>query len=112
ERERGIGRLAGRLDHHRAAGRERGPGLARDHGVGEVPRRNQRAHADRLLHDEDALVGLVRRNDVAVGALSLLREPLDEGAAMRGTLPSTSPVAGLWTGVLLRPSASSHGPSI
>src|SRR5438067_10515270 len=39
---------------------ERRSRLARDHGVGEVPRRNERAHADRLLHNEDALVRLVR----------------------------------------------------
>ena len=40
DRERGERRLLGRLQHHRAAGRERGRGLARRHRRGEVPRRD------------------------------------------------------------------------
>src|SRR5690606_40915593 len=47
-------------------------GLAGDHGVGEVPGRDRRHHADRLLDDDDALVGLVLRDDVAVDALAFL----------------------------------------
>src|SRR5919204_5970913 len=82
QRERRVGRLPGGLDDHRAAGGERRPGLARDHGIREVPRRDQRAYTDRLLHDEDALVRLVRRNDVAVGALAFFGEPLDERGAV------------------------------
>src|SRR3954467_6195762 len=56
ERERGKRRLSGGLDDKGAAGRERRAGLARDHGVWEVPRRDERAASDRLLHDDDALV--------------------------------------------------------
>ena len=72
---------------HGAAGGERRPRLARDHGVREVPRRDHGDDADRLLGDNDALVAQVRRNDIAVGALALLGEPLDERAAIADLAP-------------------------
>jgi ParB family chromosome partitioning protein len=81
EREGRQRRLLGRLEHHGASGRKRGRHLARDHRVGEVPRRNRRAHAYRLLHDDDAPVRPRRRDGVAVDALGLLGEPLDVGGA-------------------------------
>ena len=36
------------------------------------------AHADRLLGDDDALIGGVRRDRIAIDALALLAKPLDE----------------------------------
>ena len=82
QRERRIRRLPGGLDHHGATRGERRPGLARDHGVREVPRRDERTDADGLLHDEDALIRPRRRNRVAVGALAFFGEPFDERRAI------------------------------
>ncbi len=53
ERERGQRRFLRRLQHHRAAGRERGAGLARDHREREIPRRDRRDHADRFARHDD-----------------------------------------------------------
>ena len=47
-RERRQRRLLGGLQHHRAAGRQRRRGLARDHRGREVPRRDAGDDADRL----------------------------------------------------------------
>ena len=57
DRERRQRRLLGRLQHHRAAGGERRRRLARRHRRREVPGRDARGDADRLLEDEDAPVG-------------------------------------------------------
>ena len=78
ERERRERRLLGRLDDHRAACRERRRGLARDHRGGEVPRGDAGGDADRLLGHDDAHAVCGRRDHVAVGALRLLAEPLEE----------------------------------
>ena len=51
--ERGQRRLLGRLEHDRAAGRQRRADLAGGHGGREVPRRDQHADADRLLQHQD-----------------------------------------------------------
>ena len=58
ERQRRERRLRGGLEHDGAAGRERRPDLARDHRERKVPRRDAGDDADRLLDDDDALVGL------------------------------------------------------
>ncbi len=79
QRQGGERRLAGGLDHHGAAGRQRRTGLAGDHRRREIPRRDRGGDADRLLDDDDALVLLVPRNGIAVDALGFLGEPLDEG---------------------------------
>ena len=78
ERERRERRLLGRLDHDRAADGERRRRLARDHRGGEVPRRDPGGDADRLAQHHDPPVGLLRGNRVAVDALRLLAEPLEE----------------------------------
>ena len=57
---------------------KRRSGLARDHGGGEVPRRDRRHHADRLLDHDDAGIRLEGRDGFAVDALCLLGEELDE----------------------------------
>ena len=59
-----------------------GADLAGDHGGGEVPRRDGRDHADRLLDDDDAGVGLEGRDGLAVDALGLLGEELDEAGGV------------------------------
>ena len=56
ERERRIRRRLGRLDDDRAARGERRRDLARDHRAREVPRRDRRADADRLLDDDEAAI--------------------------------------------------------
>ena len=78
----GEGRVLGRLKDHWAPRRERGTDLASDHRVRKIPRRDRADDADGLLHDQDAPVGRVARNDVAVDALSFLGEPLDEARAI------------------------------
>ena len=54
ERERRQRRVLGRLADDGAAGGERRRDLARDHRGREVPRRDRRHHADRLLQREHA----------------------------------------------------------
>ena len=62
-----------RLDHDGAAGGERRRDLARDHRAREVPRRDRRADADRLLDHDEAPVVADGRDHVAVDALALPR---------------------------------------
>ncbi|MNO75559.1 hypothetical protein D3C76_666130 [compost metagenome] len=68
----------GWLDDARATGRQCRAGLAGDHRRREVPRRDGRDDANRLLADHDARIALVAGNGVAVDALGLFGEPLDE----------------------------------
>jgi len=82
DREGGVGRELGGLDHRGAAAGEGGPELARDHGGGEVPRRDERADAHGLADREDALVAGARWGEVAVEADALAGGPLDEGAGV------------------------------
>jgi hypothetical protein len=78
QRERRIGRIGRRFDHHGAAGGQRRPGLARNHRVGKIPRRHRRADTDRLLDHDDTFIGLVLRYGIAVDALAFFGKPLDE----------------------------------
>ena len=55
-----------------------GPALRVIIADGKVPRRDGGDHADRLAQHQDALVGLVAGDHVAVEALAFLGEPLDE----------------------------------
>ena len=57
--EHGEGGLGGGLDHHRAAGGDRGPDLAGAHREREVPGRDHQRRADGLLHGDAA--GCCRR---------------------------------------------------
>ena len=82
ERERRERRFGRRLDHDRAAGGERRAAFARDHGVGEIPRRDRGDDADRLLQDDDAAAVLGVRDDVAVDAFAFFGEPFDERGAV------------------------------
>ena len=70
-------RLAGGLEHDRAAGRQCRADLAGDHGIGKIPRRDGRADADRLLGNDNAPVGTRRGNGVAVDTLGLFGKPLE-----------------------------------
>ena len=65
-------RELGRLDHHRAARRQRRRQLPADQHQRRVPRRDERAHADRLLEDVGEVVGPVGRHH---GTLNLVGEP-------------------------------------
>ena len=58
--------------------RDRRPGLPRDHRERKIPRRDARHDADRLLDDDDAFVGLMAGNRVAVDALGFLAEPFQK----------------------------------
>ncbi len=78
DRECGQRRLLGRLEHHRAAGRERRRSLARGHRSGKVPRGDAGGDADGALRDDDPPVGGEGRDRVAVDALRLLAEPFEE----------------------------------
>lgn len=77
------GCLAGRLGDRRAADCERGAGLPRDHGGGEVPRRDQPAHAHRLLDSDHPVAGDRGRDRLAVDPRRLLAEPLEEVGRVR-----------------------------
>ena len=65
-----------------AARRERGPDLAGQHRVGEVPRCDARHYTDRLFDDDDAAVVGRWWNHIAIDALGLLREPFDIAGAV------------------------------
>ena len=82
ERQRGQRRLARGLRHHGAADGERRPDLAGDHGGGEIPWRDRRDHADRLLDHDNARIGAEGRIDLAIDALGLLGEELDEAGGV------------------------------
>ncbi len=82
EGERRERRLGGRPGDEGAARRQRRAGLAGDHGVREVPGRDRGGDADRLLDHGDALVALVAGDRLAVDALGLFGEPLDEARAV------------------------------
>ena len=71
------------LQHDRAPGGQRRSDLPRDHRQGKIPWRDAGHHADGLLDDDDALVGLVSGNGVAVESLGLLAKPFEEGCRIR-----------------------------
>ena len=73
--------------------RERRRRLARQHRRREVPRRDAGGDADRLLRDDDAAVAHVGRDRVAVDALGLLAEPLEEATPRRRSRRATRPAA-------------------
>jgi hypothetical protein len=75
-------RLGSGLHHHGAADGDRRRALAGDHRRREVPRRDGGADADRLLLHEDAVVGAVLGDDVAIDAAGFLGEELDEGSGI------------------------------
>ena len=74
--------LFSRLDDHRAASRQRRGNFAGNHRIWKIPWGNCGGHADRLLDDDQALVIHVWWNDIAVNALTFLREPLNERSAV------------------------------
>ena len=78
QRQRRERRLAGRLDHDRAARGQRGARLAGNHRGREVPRRDRPHHSDRLLEHQNTLVTLGGRNGIAIHALTFFREPAQE----------------------------------
>src|SRR3954447_24362598 len=83
EREHRQRRLLGRLDDARAAGGDRRPDLARAHRQREVPRGDEDARADRLLHRQHAPdAGLVDRV-APVDARRLLGVPAEEVRGVR-----------------------------
>jgi hypothetical protein len=55
---------------------------AGDHRRREVPRGDGGGNADGLLNHQQALVGLVARNGVAVDALTFFGEPLNKGGGV------------------------------
>jgi len=75
-RERGLRR---RLDHHGATGGQGRAGFTGDHRGREVPRSDSCGHADWLLDHDQALVGLVAGDHVAIDALGFFGEPLNKG---------------------------------
>ena len=80
--QRGKRRLRGGADDEGAAGGQRGRGFARDHGVGEVPRRNRGAHADGLLEHQNTFVWRGAGDGVAIHALGFFGIPFDVGRAV------------------------------
>jgi hypothetical protein len=78
QRPRRQRRQLRRLGHHRAPGGQRRRQLARQHRGREVPRRHQRAHADRHALDDDLLIGAGRRDGLAVDPRRLAGEPREE----------------------------------
>ena len=78
EGERRERRLRGGLQDDRAPRRNRRAGLTRNHRQRKVPRRDAGHHADRFLDDQQALVGLLVRDGIAVRALGFFTEPFEE----------------------------------
>ncbi|MPL75524.1 hypothetical protein SDC9_21348 [bioreactor metagenome] len=78
-RQRGLG---GRARDEAAAHRKGRAAFAGDHRIREVPRRDRTDNTDRLLDHLDALVAHVARDGLAIDALGLLAEPLDERGAI------------------------------
>ena len=71
-------RFLGRLDDDRAAGRKPRGKLSHDLVDREIPRREGRDRADRLLDRDLVDAGAARRDHPAIGALGFLGEPLDD----------------------------------
>ena len=69
------------LDDERAAGGERAGDLADRRQRREIPRREGRDHADRLLQHELAHALLAARDDAAIGAAAFLGVPVDDVGA-------------------------------
>ena len=78
----------GRLQHHRAAGGQRREHLARDLVDRPVPRRDQAAHADRLLDDQRRAVLLLERE--VLQHLDGRRQVTDAEAAPAARRPATA----------------------
>ena len=76
--ERRERRRRGGLDDHRAARGEGRAELARHHRSREVPGRDRGGDADGLAQHEHPLLRIHRRQHLAVDALGLTREPLEE----------------------------------
>ena len=76
--KRGQRRIRGGLEHDRASGRKRRADLAGRHRGGEVPRRDQDAHPDRLAQHEDSVGPCRRRLHVALGTHRLFGVPAKE----------------------------------
>ena len=72
------GRLFRRLEDERAAGRERAADLAGRRQHREIPWREGRDDADRLLHHKLADALAAARHDAAVGAAAFLGVPVDD----------------------------------
>ena len=77
-REHRQRRFVRRLGNHRAADCKRRGNLACQHRRREVPRRNGRADADRLLDNDASATRLRQRQHVTVNTLALFSKPLDE----------------------------------
>ena len=77
-RERAERRLAMRLDHKGAAGRERRRALTGDHREGIVSGGDQQRRTDRFAEHEQPLCWIGRRHDLAVEPASLGRVPAHE----------------------------------
>ncbi|MNS69231.1 hypothetical protein D3C72_1025370 [compost metagenome] len=70
------------FDDDRAAGRQSGCAFAGDHRVGEVPRGDRGADANRLLKREQAAVAAGCRDGFAVNPTGFFGEPFDETGAI------------------------------
>src|SRR5262249_29474338 len=89
--KRGLRR---RLEDDGAAGRDGWARFSRDHCEREVPWRDAGDDANGFLRDDDALVGLVTGNGVAVDSRGLLAEPCVKRRRVRGiALPCSSVIS-------------------
>ena len=82
QRQRREWRLRRRLDDHRTTSSQRCTRLAGNHRRRKIPRCDRRAHPDRLLEHQNALIGLWRGNGVAIDALALLGEPFEKAGGV------------------------------
>lgn len=74
--------MLARLDHDGAAGRQCRACLAGDHGDREIPRGDRCDHANRLLERDNAFVGAMGRDHVAVYPFGFFGEPFDKRGAI------------------------------
>ncbi|MNQ92413.1 hypothetical protein D3C85_1078390 [compost metagenome] len=75
-RHDGAGRIFRALQHHRAAGADRGGDLADGLVIREVPGRECGADADGLAYDDLAYIGIARLNHAAINAAAFLGVPV------------------------------------
>ena len=78
-RERRIFR---RFDHDRAPRGKRRGNFARDHGAGKIPRRDGGDDTNRFARDDDARIGFMRGDGIAINTFRFLGIPFDEIGAV------------------------------
>ena len=87
QRQRAQGRLGGGLDDYGATGGQCRAGLAGDHGDGEVPGRDGRAHPNGLAQHQQTFGRVGAGDGFAIDTARLLGKPLHEAGTVEHFAP-------------------------